>query len=137
MPSCGCRFAFVELHPQEGMIEGLLDRFLEANGKPSLRADLLRALNLEIEGTNRDLMIGPSYFMGKHAESDIGLERIWRYELLPLLEEHYFGRYSREEVHKRFGLTSIRRKAEQLVSRSAADDVAGDGSDFSNEQGQL
>lgn len=131
------RFAFVELHPQEGMIEGLLDRFLEANGKPSLRADLLRALNLEIEGTNRDLMIGPSYFMGKHAESDIGLERIWRYELLPLLEEHYFGRYSREEVHKRFGLTSIRRKAEQLVSRSAADDVAGDGSDFPNEQGQL
>lgn len=131
------RFAFIELHPQEGMIEGLLDRFLAAKGKPSLRADLLRALNLEIEGTDRDLMIGPSYFMGHHAESDIGLERIWRYELLPLLEEHYFGRYDRNEVRKRFGLASIRRKAEQLVSGSNVDSVPGDGSEFLDEQGLL
>lgn len=118
------RFAFIELHPQEGMIEGLLDRYLEAKKQPSLRADLLRALNLEIEGTDRDLMIGPSYFMKKHAETEIGLERIWRYELLPLLEEHYFGRYSREEVRSRFGLASIRRKAEQLAARNAMADTA-------------
>ncbi|ASN37929.1 restriction endonuclease [Arthrobacter sp. 7749] len=115
------RFAFIELHPQEGMIEGLLDRFLEATRQPSLRADLLRALNLELAGTDRDLMIGPSYFMGKHAESNVGLERIWRYELLPLLEEHYFGRYSRDEVRRRFGLSSIRSKAEALISRGRSE----------------
>ena len=110
------RFAFIELHPQDGLIEGMLDRFLQATGQPSLRADLLRALNLEIEGTDRDLMIGPSYFMGKHAESDVGLERIWKYELLPLLEEHYFGRFGRDEVRSRFGLSSIRKKAGKLVA---------------------
>ncbi len=118
------RFAFIELHPQEGLIEGLLDRFLRATGQPSLRADLLRALNLEIEGTDRDLMIGPSYFMGKHAESDIGLERIWRYELLPLLEEHYFGRFGRDEVRHRFGLSSIRRKAGRLASNNDVREAA-------------
>jgi 5-methylcytosine-specific restriction protein B len=105
------RFAFVELHPQEGMISGLLERFLEANGKPLLRANLLNALNNEIEETHRDLMIGPSYFMKPHAETDEGLEEIWKYELLPLLEEQYFGRLKRDQVREKFGLTAMRRKA--------------------------
>lgn len=105
------RFAFVELHPQDGIIFGLLERFLKANGKPSLRADLLNALNNEIEDTNRDLMIGPSYFMKPHAETDEGLEEIWKYELLPLLEEQYFGRLKRDQVRERFGLAAMRRKA--------------------------
>jgi 5-methylcytosine-specific restriction enzyme B len=105
------RFAFVELHPQEGMISGLLERFLKANGKPTLRADLLNALNSEIEDTNRDLMIGPSYFMKPHAESDEGLHEIWKYELLPLLEEQYFGRMNRDKVREKFSLAAMRRKA--------------------------
>ncbi|MET4145487.1 AAA family ATPase [Arthrobacter sp. UYCo732] len=105
------RFAFIELHPQDGMISGLLERFLKENGKPSLRADLLNALNNEIEDTNRDLMIGPSYFMKPHAETDEGLEEIWKYELLPLLEEQYFGRLKRDQVREKFGLAAMRRKA--------------------------
>ncbi|MET3812322.1 AAA family ATPase [Arthrobacter sp. UYEF3] len=109
------RFAFVELHPQEGMIAGLLERFLKARGKPSLRADLLNALNNEIEDTNRDLMIGPSYFMKPHAETDEGLEEIWKYELLPLLEEQYFGRLKRNQVREKFGLAAMRRKAASSV----------------------
>jgi 5-methylcytosine-specific restriction protein B len=104
------RFAFVELHPQDGMISGMLERFLAANGKPPLRAELLNALNSEIEATNRDLMIGPSYFMKPHAESDQGLEEIWKYELLPLLEEQYFGRLNRDKVREKFGLAAMRRK---------------------------
>jgi 5-methylcytosine-specific restriction enzyme B len=105
------RFAFVELHPQEGLIEGMLGRYLQAHDKEPLRAHLLDALNSELGAGDRDLMIGPSYFMKEHAASDTGLERIWRYELLPLLEEHYFGRMSRAEVHERFGLPTIRKKA--------------------------
>lgn len=126
------RFAFVELHPQEGMISGMLERFLETTGQPSLRAELLNALNSEIEATNRDLMIGPSYFMKAHAETDQGLAEIWKYELLPLLEEQYFGRMSRDKVREKFGLAAIRRKAGAHVSpaRSAlvfeSDDEARD-----------
>lgn len=110
------RFAFIELHPQEGMISGLLERFLKANGKPTLRADLLNALNTEIEETNRDLMIGPSYFMKPHAETDEGLEDIWKYELLPLLEEQYYGRLKRDQVREKFGLAAIRRKAARTAA---------------------
>lgn len=105
------RFAFVELHPQDGMISGLLERFLAANGKPSLRAELLNALNSEIEATNRDLMISPSYLMKPHAETDQGLAEIWKYELLPLLEEQYFGRLNRDRVREKFSLAAMRRKA--------------------------
>lgn len=107
------RFAFVELHPQEGMISGMLERFLDANGKPRLRADLLNALNREIslEAGNRDLMIGPSYLMKSHAETDQGLEEIWKYELLPLLEEQYYGRLNRDKVREKFGLQSMLRKS--------------------------
>ena len=39
-----------------------------------------------------------------------GLEAIWRFDLLPLLEEHYYGRLTRAEVHERFGLAALRRK---------------------------
>lgn len=109
------RFAFVELHPQDGMIAGMLGRYLEGNNKPPLRADLLEALNAEIENTNRDLMIGPSYFMKAHAETEQGLADIWKYELLPLLEEQYFGRLNRDKVHEKFGLPAMLKKAQAKV----------------------
>lgn len=115
MPRSGAALTFVELHPQDGMISGMLGRYLEDNGKPALRADLLDALNAEIEETNRDLMIGPSYFMKAHAESDQGLADIWKYELLPLLEEQYFGRLNRDRVHEKFGLPAMLKKAQRKV----------------------
>jgi 5-methylcytosine-specific restriction protein B len=49
--------------------------------------------------------------MKPHAESDQGLAEIWKYELLPLLEEQYFGRLNREKVREKFGLAAMRRKA--------------------------
>lgn len=55
-------------------------------------------------------MIGPSYFMKPHAETEQGLAAIWKYELLPLLEEQYFGRLNREQVREKFGLDAIREK---------------------------
>ncbi|WP_179011705.1 McrB family protein [Paenarthrobacter ureafaciens] len=130
------RFAFVELHPQEGMISGMLERFLEANGQPALRADLLSALNREIGATKRDLMIGPSYFMKEHAETDQGIAEIWKYELLPLLEEQYFGQMSREKIREKFGLATIRRKAE-LDGGSDVGEVPSPrvGSEFAGEAG--
>lgn len=106
------RFAFVELHPQEGMTSGLLERFLEARGLDHRPAELLNALNAEIAVEDRDLMIGPSYFMKDHSHTETGLKQLWKYELLPLLEEHYYGRLSRPEIHERFGLAAMERKVD-------------------------
>ncbi|MBD8043359.1 AAA family ATPase [Arthrobacter sp. Sa2BUA2] len=113
------RFAFVELHPQEGMTSGLLERFLEARGLDSRPAQLLNALNAEIAMEDRDLMIGPSYFMKEHSGSAGGLKQLWKYELLPLLEEHYYGRMSRPEIHERFGLAAIERKVDGTAASAS------------------
>ena len=103
------RFAFVELHPGTEPVNGLLPAWLAANGKDGdERAALLRALNDEIGEEDRDFQIGPAYLMKPDAERDGGLERVWQYSILPLLEEHYYGRLSRDEVHDRFGLASLR-----------------------------
>jgi 5-methylcytosine-specific restriction protein B len=69
-------------------------------------------LNDAIDEWDRDLMIGPSYFMKKSAQTPKGLRRIWKYELMPLLEEHYHGQLNRAQLEERFGL-------EQLLARLA------------------
>ncbi|TDE26361.1 AAA family ATPase [Actinomadura sp. 6K520] len=105
------RFAFVEMHPASHPVKNVLRNWLKANGSTDdSRADLLDALNAEIGVEGHDFQIGPSYLMGPDAESPDGLDRVWEYSILPLLEEHYYGRLSRGEVHDRFGLTAIRGK---------------------------
>ncbi len=105
------RFAFVELHPDEPPVRDVLSNWLTANDKAGdERADLLRALNESIGEEDHDFKIGPSYLMKPHLEAPGGLERVWRHDLLPLLEDHYYGRLTRIQVRNRFGLDAIRRR---------------------------
>jgi len=105
------RFAFVEMHPEEPPVLDLLTRWLAANGKDGdERAGLLAALNAEIGAEDRDYKIGPSYLMTPDVEAEGGLDRVWEYSILPLLEEHYYGRLTRPQVRERFGLAAIRNK---------------------------
>lgn len=112
------RFAFVELHPDEPPVRDLLTSFLTAAGEDDdERPALLAALNTTIGDDERDFRIGPSYLMRPHAAQPGGLDRIWQHDLLPLLEDHYYGRLSRAEVRARFGLDALRRRL-----RSTPDD---------------
>ncbi len=102
------RFPFVELHPDEPPVRGVLARYVERRElADDRRAHLLQALNDAIDPIDRDLRIGPSYLMREEADTDAGLRRIWRYDVLPLLEEHYYGRLSRADIHDRFGLDAL------------------------------
>jgi 5-methylcytosine-specific restriction protein B len=101
------RFAFIELHPKTEPVRGSLRRFLEARGLDTLNADLLDCLNDAIDDWDRDLMIGPSYFMKGAAQTPSGLRRVWKYELMPLLEEHYHGQLNRAQLEERFGLDQL------------------------------
>jgi 5-methylcytosine-specific restriction protein B len=101
------RFAFFELHPDEPPVRDLLNRWAVANQASGERAALLRALNDAIGEEDRDFKIGPSYLMKEWVDKPGGIERVWRHDLLPLLEEHYFGRLTRAQVHARFGLDTI------------------------------
>jgi len=122
------RFAFVEMHPDEPPVRDVLATFLAARGQPDdERIGLLSALNEAIEDHDRDFRIGPSYLMRPDAESPGGLERIWKYDLLPLLEDHYYGRMSRSELRDRFGLAALRRSREPISpALPAAEDGARD-----------
>ncbi|WP_291751888.1 AAA family ATPase [Cellulomonas sp. 73-92] len=102
------RFSFIEMHPDSEPVASLLDNWLAANHRDGGRADLLRALNAQIGTDDRDFQIGPSYLMRDDADTEQGLERIWDYDILPLLEEHYYGRLDRAQVRERFGLARLR-----------------------------
>lgn len=99
------RFAFFTLAPHVEPTAGILDRWTAAvpDRKEQL-ADLLRALNSLIGDPAQ--MVGPSYFMQPDAQTEEGLIRIWNSEVLPQLEENFFGE---EDVAQRFGLTEVRR----------------------------
>ena len=100
------RFAFVELHPDKAPVSEVLGRWLSRNGLDEEPALLLAALNKRI--ADASMRIGPSYLMPKDGDlSDRRLDEIWRYELLPLLEEAHYG--EGRDLHAEFGLEALRR----------------------------
>jgi 5-methylcytosine-specific restriction protein B len=114
------RFAFVELHPDEVPVRDVLANWLAASHKENdERAGLLAALNEAIGEEDRDFKIGPSYLMKPHVETPGGVERVWRHDLLPLLEEHYYGRLTRDQVRARFGLDALRKRQATLAGTTA------------------
>lgn len=102
------RFPFVELHPDTSPVEGVLVRYLESKGISTERAGLLRALNASI--TTRDLRIGPSYLMRAEADTEEGLELVWTYDILPLLQEHFYESKPPEAIAREFSLAALRKR---------------------------
>ncbi|MEU3605992.1 DUF4357 domain-containing protein [Streptomyces sp. NPDC035033] len=100
------RFAFVELSPRTEPTAGLLDRWLEREGKGDEPARLLDALNALIG--DPDFAVGPSYLMKPGVYRDGGLDRTWRTKILPLLEEHHYGEGL--DVAGRYGLDALRKR---------------------------
>ena len=86
----------------------------------------MATLNAAIEEQDRDLRIGPSYLMREEADTEEGLTRIWKYDLMPLLEEHYYGRLTRQQIHDKFGLAAIRRSVRGEQVASPEDDLRED-----------
>lgn len=102
------RFPFVELHPSTPPVDGVLEEYVRRNGITDGRAALLRALNAAIGVDGHDLHIGPSYLMRAGLDRPEALERVWRYDILPLLEEHFYGQKTREELDREFGIEALR-----------------------------
>ena len=92
------RFYFVEFHPDDEPVKGVLRRWLQAN-HPDMEwvADVVeRANEHEQLRDDRHAAIGPSYFMKKDGldETDM-VERIWKHSVLPYIEERLFGESDR------------------------------------------
>jgi 5-methylcytosine-specific restriction enzyme B len=101
------RFAFIELDPRIPPIQGLLSRWLSSRELPDEGALLLDALNVRLGEADPDAAIGPSYLMRSsvHDRED-GLERVWEYEIMPLLADLFYGQ---RDLGERYGLAALRR----------------------------
>ncbi len=127
------RFYFVEFHPDEEPVKGVLRRWLETNGKSDLMwvADVVERANQLLE-EDRHAAIGPSYFMKPDLDETM-VERIWKHSVLPYIEERRFGG---EEVSGEFGLEKLRAETRSSGASAGSDrdgtnenDIAGDASD--------
>jgi 5-methylcytosine-specific restriction protein B len=99
------RFLFVELDPRIPPVHGLLSRWLDKHGLPQDAALLLDELNRRIEDS--DAAIGPSYLMDERIyQRPDGLGRVWKYSIMPLLEDLFYGQ---DDLAERYGLASLRR----------------------------
>jgi 5-methylcytosine-specific restriction protein B len=101
------RFAFIELDPRIPPVQGLLSRWLESKELPNEGALLLDALNVRLREADPDAAIGPSYLMRSSVyDREDGLERVWEYEIMPLLGDLFYGQ---RDLGERYGLAALRR----------------------------
>ena len=97
------RFYFVEFHPHDEPVKGVLRRWLEANA-PGMDwlANVVERTNEKMQD-DRHAAIGPSYFM-KDGLDDDAVKRIWKHSVLPYIEERRYG----EGDLSGFGLQELR-----------------------------
>jgi len=114
------RFYFVEFHPDDERVKGVLRRWLhEKAPKMEWVADVVDKANEKLD--DRHAAIGPSYFM-KDGLDDDAVERIWKHSVLPYIEEHRFGK---DDSRGEFCLKALRREAE----RDRGEESEGEGQD--------
>ena len=99
------RFAFVELDPRIPPVRGLLARWLTEHHLPLDAARLLDELNKRLDDS--DAAIGPSYLMKEeiYRRTD-GLDRVWQYDIMPLLEDLFYGQ---RDLAEHYGLPGLRK----------------------------
>lgn len=101
------RFAFIELDPRVPPVQGLLSRWLADKDFPNDGALLLDELNGRLSEADPDAAIGPSYLMrpSLYSRPD-GLDRVWEFEIMPLLTDLFYGQ---RDLRERYGLDALRR----------------------------
>ena len=99
------RFYFVEFHPDDEPVKGVLRRWLKANNMADMEwvAKVVDRAN-ELLKDDRHAAIGPSYFMRDDLDDD-KVERIWKHSVLPYIEERRFGG---DEVSDDFDLEKLK-----------------------------
>ena len=101
------RFYFVDFHPDEEPIKGVLHRWIEEKA-PSMIwvADVVGRANAKQQlKDDRHAAIGPSYFM-KDSLNDADVRRIWEHSVKPYIEERLF--VDREGLNE-FDLDKLKR----------------------------
>ena len=124
------RFYFVEFHPDDEPVKGVLRRWLKANELDEMEwvADVVESVNEKMED-DRHAAIGPSYFMKDNLD-DKAVERIWKHSVLPYIEERRYGDADRAGE---FDLKALRREA---IGTSEGEDGETEGDEGDGEQSE-
>ena len=112
------RFHFVDFHPEEQPVKGLLCRWLKTNA-PKMKwvADVVDQANKQLN--DRYASIGPTYFMSKNGElDDAKVELIWKHSVLPQIEERIFGDLQHLDT---FALADLKTRARKTRSTKCTD----------------
>ena len=104
------RFPFYEMHPSREPVSGVLAEYAKRKGLQDDRVKLLAELNAAMGERGHDLHIGPSYLMRDGLDQPGALDLVWRYDILPLLQEHFYGSKSPDTIADEFGLASLRKR---------------------------
>ena len=98
------RFYFVEFHPDDEPVKGVLRRWIGENA-PGMEwvADVVERANVLLQ-EDRHAAIGPSYFM-KDGLDETAVERIWKHSVLSYIEERLFGD---DDRIREFDLSALR-----------------------------
>ncbi len=117
------RFYFVEFHPDQPPIQGLLSRYLD-DKSPGMAwvADVVDEAN-KLLSNEPHAAIGPSYFM-KPGLDEVAVRRIWKYGVLPYIEERLFGQG--DDRLAEFDLDRLRGNPLTPTEAEADPDDAGD-----------
>ena len=85
------RFYFVEFHPNEPPVKDVLRKYLEKN-PPTVDWDIAGLVDRAnvLLSDEPHAAIGPSHFMKENLDDD-RVRRIWKYGVLPYIEERFFG----------------------------------------------
>ena len=103
------RFYFVEFHPDEEPVKGVLGRWLQQKA-PGMEwvADVVERANEKLR-EDRHAAIGPSYFMKDDLDEE-AVRRVWKHSVLPYIEERLFGEGDRLSE---FDLDKLRRETDR------------------------
>ncbi|HSH60123.1 MAG TPA: AAA family ATPase [Acidimicrobiales bacterium] len=123
------RFHFIPFFPDRPPMAGLLQRWLEREGEPTEVAELVEMVNADLvrDLGGPHLQLGPSHFMKKGLD-DAALRRIWDYNVVPFIEDQFYGEPSRIREYE-FDRVMARFRQGSGVDPLAADPVIPDPAD--------
>ena len=115
------RFHFVDFHPDDPPIKGLLRRWLAKNGAEDMAwvADVVDRANEQLSD-DRHAAIGPSHLMKPNLD-EADVKRIWKHSVVPYVEERLFGSDDRVAA---FDLDALRAKTTTASESAASDEPA-------------
>lgn len=108
------RFSFIEFAPEYSLLKGTYYEGISLE-------TLLKTINDRIEGLlDKDHAIGHSYFL-RVSSGEMILQQVFFNEIIPLLQEYFYGNYGRLELVLGSGFVKSRQITQNIYAKPLND----------------